>query len=152
MAKITGRIPDPEASRNRGRAERPDARVKLARYQRDGKTRGPVLPKDRKWSDRTKTWYRHWRQAPQAVDFEPQDWEALHRAALLHEILWGTASPLTASQTAALAKQIAAVESALGGTFEDRLRMRIHIVDEDDEPAKPVMRRPAVDYASRLGA
>lgn len=118
----------------------------------DGEIRGPELdPEDRSWHKKTLDWWDRWRRSPLAQLFTPSDWDTLERAALLYEELWFDENLRPVERTART-KEIDRITANLGGTYTDRLKMRVAIVDE--VPREPGMAVPVskVNYRASLGA
>ena len=102
--------------------------------KRDGVLRGPTLAKATgrsDWEPGTLAWWESWRRAPQAVLFETTDWQALALVA-----------PLVNSHhrkpSAAAAAEIRMATSGLGGSYADRLRARIRIVEASTAEVVPI--------------
>jgi hypothetical protein len=96
----------------------------------------PPLPRiaGRRWLAVTRSWYRDWCRSPQASLFIATDWNALHRLALLVDEFW--------RGELRHAGEIRQLESKLGATVDDRMRLRLRVqlrggVDQaaDDKPA-----------------
>lgn len=123
----------------------------------DGITRGPELPDDQNWCERTRSWWRTWRTSPQSMVMTPTDWELMLETALLVDMLW---SPRRSNQGAVsvtqLASEIRRRVAAYGASFEDRMKLRMSI----DTPQSAMAQEAeieqaavsAIDYAERLAA
>jgi hypothetical protein len=80
------------------------------------------------------------------------DWEGLLETALLHSRLWH--GGLKPSELAALSQQISRRVASYGATYEDRLKLRLHIKTdqyvllEDIQIDKQA--ESAIDYVERL--
>lgn len=124
----------------------------------DGVERGPELPDDRHWCDRTKEWWHGWRTSAQATRFDWSDWEYMLEVALLHNQLWGS-DELKPGEYARLKTEIRVSLQTYGYTDGDRQRMRMTIkYPEDDNvaeltavPDEPADNVVAIDYRKRLG-
>lgn len=95
----------------------------------DGKVRGPELPPNVAWCDRTRIWWDTWRRSPQAQLMEESDWEVMLQAAIIHNDIWGF-NYAKAGELTALTKEFSRITSAYGLTYLDRLKLRIKIEDE----------------------
>lgn len=122
---MAGRGPAPKdpAKRRRRNADPVPATVVAA----DGQVRGPELPGDVDWPERTRRWWKTWRTSPQAKTLTETDWDFLLDTALLHSRLWRGDAKVSAELRLRVAK--------FGATPEDRARLRMQIDDGDD--AKP---------------
>jgi hypothetical protein len=88
----------------------------------DGVQRGPDLPDDREWPERTRAWWETWRSSAQSQTFTPTDWDFLLDTAVFHAAVWeGT---LTAGPELRLRM------SKFGATQEDRMRLRLQVDQE----------------------
>lgn len=96
----------------------------------DGELIGPDLPKDKAWHRETREWWDMWRRSPIAPLLEESDWMALKRTAILHSDFWfGTLPP---TQQVSYSAEIRRVESMYGATVEDRLKLRMRIINDSD--------------------
>jgi len=91
----------------------------------DGELRGPnlpidVLPDHEQWHPRTRTWWRTWRESPQAQTFTATDWDFLIDTALMHHTMWLKGRWEFASELRLRAAKF-------GATPEDRARLRIQV-------------------------
>ncbi len=105
---------------------------------RDGKVRGPEIAEATgrdDWSPGLLSWWKTWREAPQAAVFEATDWS---RLALLAPIVEG----YLRRPSAAALSEIRMNEERLGATVVDRMRARMTIEAADDEDGEdaPVVR------------
>src|SRR5690348_16896166 len=121
---INGPLPKPGA-------RHPENTLGMKVVRTDGIRRGPALPDDRIWCEKTLEWYEQWRVSPLAQLFTDQDWDVLQTAANLHDRLWDSSNILKPNEAAVLSKEIDRKTANLGATYGDRLRLRIHI---DDKP------------------
>jgi hypothetical protein len=97
----------------------------------DGKLRGPTLPKDLDWCERTKKWWLTWRKSPQAQLMGESDWESMLEAALIHNYIWSNhPSMFKPSELAGLTKELHRILANFGLTYADRLKLRIKLSDE----------------------
>jgi hypothetical protein len=96
----------------------------------DGKLRGPRLPKDVDWCERTLKWWNTWRRSPQAQLMTDTDWDAMFEAAAIHNAIWGNPSGLKPGELTGMTKELHRILSAYGLTYTDRLKMRVQIGDE----------------------
>ena len=88
----------------------------------------------------TRAWYRVWCGSPQAKQFIATDWQRLHMLAKLVELFHRTESPEQAKQ---LLGEIRLNEQKLGGTPEDRLRLRWRLRDADQADERANRSAPA---------
>ena len=119
---MPGPLPKETRQRERDTKRRSSEFVEV---QRDGVLRGPTIAKATGRNDfqpGTIAWWDGWRRAPQAALFETTDWSALARIAPLVDAHLRRPS-------AAAAGEIRMTESALGGSYADRLRARIRVVE-----------------------
>lgn len=129
----------------------------------DGKIRGPELPKERKWSEETTTWWEVIRRSAQAMSFHATDWLHLLDTARLHNKLWTRQTMLDAdgkvvwvdikpSEAASLAGEIRRRTENYGFTWADRRKYGIHITTPEQvaQEAEQATRRSAVDYRRKL--
>lgn len=130
--------PAPKANGDRERRNAPtfsDVRVVA-----DGKLRGPRLPKEFTWCDRTREWWEVWRRSANAMVMTDTDWEHLLETALLHNMLWSGSAPNGRENGAVSATQLAAEirqrVTKLGATVEDRMKLRMSIVTPQSEQDK----------------
>jgi hypothetical protein len=126
----------------------------------DGVERGPELPDDRHWCERTKDWWQSWRTSAQATRFDWSDWEYLLEVALLHNELWdpNRAEPLKAGEMKGLKTEIRVSLQTYGYTDGDRQRMRMTIKYPSDDNVTELAAVPEdegkvvpIDYRKRLG-
>jgi len=90
--------------------------------------RAPKLPPkdgDETWHPATVRWYQVWRRSPQASTFTTTDWQRLHMMAPLVDEYFH--EPKTA-----LLAEIRLNEAKLGATPEDRQRLKVRIVEEEE--------------------
>lgn len=122
-------------------------------YDAPGEPLGPALPDDGvEWCAATLRWWETLRRHATVVDLLASDWEALYLAARLHHRLCSDPK-VTASQAAALSKEISRHLGSIGWTLEDRRRLGIKVKTpgSDDRPTMPQRRgNIAEDYRRRL--
>ena len=122
---MAGRGPAPKdpAKRRRRNADPVPTTVVSA----DGQVRGPDLPTDIDWPERTRRWWETWRTSPQAKSLTETDWDFLLDTALLHARLWAGDGKVAGELRLRVAK--------FGATPEDRARLRMQIdADADEQP------------------
>ncbi|WVX87852.1 terminase small subunit [Arthrobacter phage Berrie] len=146
---MAGRGPAPKLQHQRERdTKRRQADAVLLRA--DGELRGPDLPPGiPNPHPETLRWWDTWRRSPQAQLFEDTDWEALKRAALLHDYVWK--SPQKPS--AAAISELRLIEERYGATYVDRQRAKIQIERGDEADAEVVQLRSVgsrADVMARL--
>jgi hypothetical protein len=126
---MAGRGPAPKLQHQRERdTKRRQSDAVLLRA--DGELRGPDLPPGIvNPHPETLRWWDTWRRSPQAQLFEDTDWEALKRAALLHDYVWKAPQ----KPSAAAISELRLIEERYGATYVDRQRAKIQI--ERGEPA-----------------
>ncbi|WNN93957.1 terminase small subunit [Arthrobacter phage Nitro] len=134
---MAGRGPAPKLQHQRERdTKRRQADAVLLKA--DGELRGPDLPLGIvNPHPETILWWDTWRRSPQAQLFEDTDWEALKRAALLHDYVWK--SPQKPS--AAAISELRLIEERYGATYVDRQRAKIQIERGEDADAEVVQLR-----------
>ncbi|QIG58480.1 minor tail protein [Arthrobacter phage DrSierra] len=120
----------------------------------DGELRGPELP-SAIFNPHPETieWWTTWRVSPQAQLFEATDWEALKRAALLHDYVWKSTTTPGGKPSAAAISELRLIEERYGATFVDRQRAKIHIAREAAADAEVVQLRSVssrADVMARL--
>lgn len=136
---MAGRGPAPKAERSRPN-DTARRKAEMTRVAADGEVRGPELPPDIDWPERTVAWWRTWRTAPQAQTFTESDWDFLLDTAMLHAQLWNGQSSVASELRLRVAK--------FGATPEDRMRLRLEV--ETEAEAAPKVRRRK-DAAARRG-
>jgi len=109
----------------------------------DGELCGPPLPDDvlpgaEEWHPRTQAWWETWRRSAQARTFIATDWDFLLDTALMHHTMWLRGRWEFASELRLRAAKF-------GATPEDRMRLRLKVMDEDKPTAT------AEDKPSRYG-
>jgi hypothetical protein len=130
---MAGRGPAPKLTHQRERDTR-RRQSDAVTVTPDGVLRGPELPESIvDPHPETVEWWLAWRTAPQAQLFEATDWEALKRAAKLHDYYWK--SPKV---SAAAIAELRLVEANYGGTYLDRLRAKIHVAPAEDAEVVPL--------------
>jgi hypothetical protein len=137
-----GPAPKPDDKRQR-RNEPTFASTEL---DRDAKVDAPALPNRSKFGARTKEWYDVWARSPQAAQFLGTDWQRLQMLAFVVDDFFKAAD---AAARQKLLAEIRSQEAKLGGTPEDRLRLRWRMAEGKDaderarkkaEKAKPARR------------
>ncbi len=99
----------------------------------DRKKRGPRLPKNIIWSDRTKVWWETWRSSPQAQLMEDTDWDAMLEAALIHNEIWSNPGLHKPVEITSMTKELHGILGNYGMSYCDRLKLRIKI--DNDSPS-----------------
>ncbi|QNO12663.1 terminase small subunit [Arthrobacter phage Snek] len=135
---MAGRGPAPKLQHQRERdTKRRQADAVSVTF--DGVLRGPELPASiPDPHPETVEWWTTWRVSPQAQLFEPTDWEALKRAALLHDYVWKSTATPGGKPSAAAISELRLIEERYGATFVDRQRAKIHIAREEQGEAEVV--------------
>lgn len=107
--------------------------------RRDGTLIGPELSWTIDWNHKTREWWDTWRRSEIAPMLEDTDWEELENTALLHHNIWSTGKVSVAQMSAALA-EIRQRVAKFGGTYEDRLKLRIKFADASikEDAANPI--------------
>jgi len=100
----------------------------------------PPLPGAAGFLEETRRWYETWAGSPQASQFLATDWQRLHMVARLVDLFFREPS-------SRMLAEIRLNEQKLGGTPEDRLRLRWRLSEaerEDERAGKPAVKsRPA---------
>ena len=99
----------------------------------------PRLPGSTRMLAATRDWYATWCRSPQAAQFIGTDWLRLHMLARLVDRFYRSELALEQKQ---LMSEIRLNEQKLGGTPEDRLRLRWRLVEGErgDQEEKPKAR------------
>lgn len=146
---MAGRGPAPKDPEKRQRVNKPTELEELP-ASHDGEV--PPLPRRGKYLKATRDWYATWARSPQAAGFGATDWQRLAMLAALVDRYWREPSK-------ELMSEIRLNEAKLGGTVEDRQRLRWRLpgsgpADETpDEPTPtPQRRRPRGGRDARLHA
>jgi len=135
---MAGRGPAPKMQHQRERDTR-RRQADAVHLTNDGVLRGPELPSSiLEPHPETIEWWTTWRVSPQAQLFEATDWEALKRAALLHDYVWKSTTTPGGKPSAAAISELRLIEERYGATFVDRQRAKIHIAKEDKAEAEVV--------------
>jgi hypothetical protein len=100
--------------------ERRNAEVAMTELD-DAAVEAPPLPGRSRYVKATREWYEVWCRSPQAGQFLSTDWLRLHMLAKLVDQFHRAKEPTVAKQ---LLSEIRLNEQKLGGTAEDRLRLR----------------------------
>lgn len=127
----------------------------------DGIQRGPDLPENYEWCERTQEWWAMWRNSPQSMVMLDSDWEVMLETAYLHHMLWrreytlaGIEKFVGGTTAVNLASEIRRRVSSFGATFEDRAKLRMSITTPNDGNLDDIEIDNAVDevvdYASKL--
>lgn len=137
---MAGNGPAPNENRRRRNADT-YADVK-ATVVDDGQPVGPAL--EGAWSPETRSWWEIWRCSPQAKTFLTTDWVRLRDIARLREVF-------AAKPSALLFAEIRQNESLLGATHTDRLKSRMKVQKQAEEPTGESAGVTAMDaYRKRL--
>lgn len=108
-------------------------------------TNAPPLPGAAEYGTRTLLWYRTWCESENASQFTSLDWQRLHMIAPLVDAYFETDDP---SLKLRLIAEIRQNESKLGGTAEDRQRLRWKVEppqSDGPEGEKPIPSRARKD-------
>lgn len=120
----------------------------------DGVVRGPSLPDDYDWCNRTEQWWDMWRRSAQAMVWLESDWEHMLETAMLHTRFWDQDYPLKPTEMKSLAEHIRQRMQVLGSTFEDRRKLRLEVrsaeADKMNEAQIDAAAAVAVDYMERM--
>ena len=125
---MPGRGPAPKRERSRPN----DTARRAAEFTplvADGTLRGPDLPANFDWHERTVAWYATWRRSPMAATFIDADWDFLIDTAMLHSQMWEGDTKHAAEIRMRVGK--------LAGTPEDRLRLRMEVDTEAAQAPRP---------------
>lgn len=114
----------------------------------DGVRRGPNLPRDVEWPHETQKWWRAWRSSPQAMIMTETDWETLIETALIHKMIYERtrAEIMKPAELTNLLSELRRRVAAFGATIEDRMKLRIAIVDPNGEDKVLEEAAKVVDY------
>lgn len=112
-----GPTPKPDEKRQR----RNEPTFATTELQAGAKVDAPALPNRTKFLSRTRSWYETWCASPQAAQFLGTDWERLQMLAYVVDDFFRASD---AGQRQKLLAEIRSQEAKLGGTPEDRLRLR----------------------------
>lgn len=124
-----GPAPKPDDKRQR----RNEPTFETVTLSGDGKVTAPRLEGASKLLARTRRWYATWTSSPQAAQFLGTDWERLQMLALVVDDFFRADDP---GQRQKLLAEIRSQEAKLGGTPEDRLRLRWRMSKGDEPPAE----------------
>lgn len=139
-------IPKDDSVRQRRNA--PPIPTTILDRRKDDKLIGPDLPKEYSWGKRTRDWWDMWRRSEIAVRMEPSDWEHLLDTANLHNEFWSRSlQPATMTSYAA---EIRRRVAALGGTLEDRLKLRIKFSDLPEEGSENKKENKKTSYEEMM--
>lgn len=89
---------------------------------------GTLISETFEWPERTREWWRMWRESPLSDDYTQTDWDFLLDTARLHAEFWSGKSSLAAELRLRVAK--------FGATPEDRARLRITFAQADEADDK----------------
>lgn len=117
-----GPTPKPDDKRER----RNEPTFPAVELERGAAVAAPRLPNARKLLARTKRWYATWAASPQAAQFLGTDWERLQMLALVVDDFFRATEPAARQR---LLAEIRSQEAKLGGTPEDRLRLRWRLAE-----------------------
>jgi hypothetical protein len=121
-----GRAPKAVLSRPRDDARR---QASFTKVSVDDEVRGPELPESFDWPEQTRSWWKTWRESPQAQMFTETDWSFLLDTAVLHAEFWLGDRSVAAELRLRAAK--------FGATPEDRLRLKLAVGDPPHGSDKP---------------
>lgn len=132
MAGIVGPPPNPNRVRRNA-----DTFSPFRTLYDDGILRGPDLPGEYDWHERTVQWWERWRCAPQAQLMRDTDWDVMLVAARIHDTIMRIQGNANAKTTdiANLSRELDRKTANYGATYADRLKLRFVIADID--PALP---------------
>jgi hypothetical protein len=82
------------------------------------------------WPAATKRWWANWGAEPMAKRFRTTDWDFLLDTALIHARVWG-------SGDLSMMNELRLRVGKMGGTAEDRARLRITYASADDDADEP---------------
>lgn len=126
----------------------------------DGVTRGPELPEECDWTDRTRSWWNTWRNSPQSMVMTATDWDFMLDTALLYDMMWSFNRPTLAGMPTRgqgavsltqLAGEIRQRVAKFGVTYEDRKKLRMSInTPMSDKNFQDEVEDVVVDYTARL--
>lgn len=123
---MAGRGPSPKPADRRARANKDDTPTTTIAHVR---AEQPDLPDGVPWTERTRTWWAMWGDAPQAAGFIATDWDFLLDTALMHHALW-------AEGDLKMAAEIRLRVAKFGATPEDRSRLRMQFEPAGEPPAR----------------
>lgn len=136
------------------RVNRNPHRYKKIPVKWDGTIRGPELPDDRSWCQRTEEWWAMWRRSPQSMVMVESDWEEMLLAAIIHNKIWSPDVKVGGQIEVNLFAELRQRTQKYGSAFSDRLQMGMDIttpndVAEDDQKVSEDA-AAAVDYLTSL--
>jgi hypothetical protein len=134
-----GRGPAPKDPSERRRRNATPALVVVVP---DDEVRGPELPDGYEWPDATRSWWQHWRESAQAQMFLATDWDYLLDTALLHAEFWLGDRTVESGLRLRVAK--------FGATPEDRLRLKLAVVEPASPPEPRLNARQVSNRKARL--
>lgn len=140
-----GPTPKPDEKRER----RNEPTFPSVELDSDAKVAAPDLPDADSLHERTREWWAAWTSSPQAAQFLETDWQRLKMLALVVDDFFTTDD---AKLRQKLIGEIRSQEAKLGGTPEDRLRLRWRMAgakDADERVAKKASERPAAKRSRR---
>lgn len=133
---MAGRGPAPKEQHQRERDTR-RRQADVVSVSQDDVQRGPDLFEETgrtDWSPMTVAWYDRWRLSAQAQLFQSTDWGRLIMLVPIVESYYTAPKP-----SAAALSEIRLNEERLGATYVDRLRAKIRIESQTDQPAADVV-------------
>lgn len=131
---MAGRGPAPKDPKRRARTNADPVPTTVLRFEG---AEAPELPDGYDWGERTREWFRVWRDSPQAEHFGSTDWDFLLDTALVHAEFW--------AGNTAVGAELRLRVSKFGATPEDRARLRMQFAQADEADAK----RPNTPASSR---
>lgn len=87
------------------------------------------------WPERTREWWRMWRESPLSAEFTQTDWDFLLDTALLHAKFW--------SGSTSVAPELRLRVAKFGATPEDRARLRITFAEADEADERRDRKTPS---------
>jgi hypothetical protein len=123
LGAVKGRRPaDPEKRLSKA------AMVPMTDLESSPEAEAPPLPGAKGFLAETRRWYATWASSPQSSQFLATDWQRLHMLARLVDLFFREPS-------SRMLAEIRLNEAKLGGTPEDRLRLRWRLseAERDDE-------------------
>lgn len=112
------------------------------------KVKAPRLDGASKLLARTRRWYSTWCDSPQAAQFLGTDWERLQMLALVVDDFFRADEPALRQK---LLAEIRSQEAKLGGTPEDRLRLRWRLASNERKDDAATKAEKAAKRTSRGG-
>ena len=103
---------------------------------------GEITTEQFRWPERTREWWRMWRESPLTSDYTQTDWDFLLDTAFIHAQFWQGDMKLASELRLRVAK--------FGATPEDRARLRIQFAQADEAEDRRG-RKPGSSSRSRRG-